>query len=126
MLEAIRQQTAYPGSVKEVIQFIEQNYGREELSLLDAARSIGISPQHLSRLFKKEMGVTFVDYLTKVRIRKSLELLGNGDMKIYEIAEQVGYSTQHYFSSVFKKTLGVSPAEYRKGLHQSETIPTDL
>lgn len=60
------------------------------------------------------MGITFIDYLTKVRIRKAIDLLFEEDLKMYEIAEKVGYTTQHYFSNVFKKITGVSPAEYRK------------
>ncbi len=60
------------------------------------------------------MGVTFIDYLTSVRIRKAIELLHSGELKIYEIAELTGYANQHYFSNVFKKNLGVSPAEYRR------------
>ncbi|WP_418452464.1 helix-turn-helix domain-containing protein [Anaerotruncus massiliensis (ex Liu et al. 2021)] len=72
-------------------------------------------PQHLSRLFRHETGVTFVDYLSRVRIRRAVELLADGELKMYEIAERVGYSSQHYFSSAFKKVLGVSPMEYRRG-----------
>ena len=75
-----------------------------------------LSPQHLSRMFHKEMGITFIDYLTRVRIRKAIGLLYQDDLKMYEIAENVGYATQHYFSNVFKKNMGVSPAEYRKSI----------
>ena len=62
------------------------------------------------------MGITFIDYLTRVRIRKAIGLLCQDDLKLYEIAERVGYTTQHYFSNVFKKQMGASPAEYRKSL----------
>lgn len=50
-----------------------------------------------------------------MRIRRAVELLADGELKMYEIAERVGYSSQHYFSSAFKKVLGVSPMEYRRG-----------
>lgn len=101
-------------AIRELKLFIEDNYWREDFSFQEAAGHVGFSVQHLSKMFRRELGVTFVDYLTGVRIRKSIELLQDEEMKIYEIAERTGYSTQHYFSNVFKKHLGVSPAEYRK------------
>ncbi|WP_394927080.1 response regulator [uncultured Robinsoniella sp.] len=104
--------------IKIVKQYIEDNYNREELTLQDVADYTYLSPQHLSRIFRKEMGITFIDYLTKVRIRKAIDLLFEDDLKMYEIAERVGYTTQHYFSNVFKKITGVSPAEYRKCAHK--------
>lgn len=106
------------GVIKIVKQYIEENYSREELTLQDVADYTYLSPQHLSRIFRKEMGVTFIDYLTKVRIRKAIDLLFHDDLKMYEIAEKVGYSTQHYFSNVFKKNIGVSPVEYRKSIQK--------
>ncbi|WP_312446585.1 response regulator transcription factor [Lacrimispora sp.] len=100
--------------IKDVKLYIEDNYSREDFSFQDAAGHVNLSVPHLSRMFRKEMGVTFIDYLTSVRIRKAIELLHNGELKIYEIAELTGYANQHYFSNVFKKNLGVSPAEYRR------------
>lgn len=105
--------------IREVRKFVETHYHQESFSLQDAAGQVNLSIQYLSKLFRKEMGITFSDYLTSVRIRKSIELIQNDELKIYEIAEKVGYTTQHYFSNVFKKCLGVSPAEYRKGLKKS-------
>lgn len=100
--------------MKECRLFIEENFWREDFSFQDVAGHVNLSVQHLSRIFRKEMGVTFVDYLTGVRIRKATALLPNEEIKIYEIAEMTGYANQHYFSNVFKKHMGVSPAEYRK------------
>ncbi|MCR5793461.1 MAG: response regulator [Lachnospiraceae bacterium] len=102
--------------VKDIRAYIEKNFRREELSLIDAAEYVNLSPQHLSRIFKKEIGITFVDYLTRLRIKKAIDLFEQDDLKMYEIAERVGYSTQHYFSSVFKKMMGISPAEYRRNI----------
>lgn len=104
---------AYPSLIKEIKNYIVSNYYHDDMSLLVAAKSISLSPQHLSRVFKKEMGITFVDYLTQVRLEKAIELFEDEDLKMYEIAERIGYTSQHYFSSVFKKVLGVSPIEYR-------------
>lgn len=104
------------GIIQEVRTIIEENYGREDFSLQDVADEVALSAQYLSKMFRREMGCTFVDYLTNLRIRKSIDLLHNEELKMYEIAEQVGYSTQHYFSSVFKKKLGISPNDYRKSI----------
>ena len=100
--------------IKDVKLYIEDNYSREDFSFQDAAGHVNLSVPHLSRMFRREMGVAFIDYLTSVRIRKAIELLHSGELKIYEIAELTGYANQHYFSNVFKKNLGVSPAEYRR------------
>ena len=109
--------------IKDVKLYIEDNYSREDFSFQDAAGHVNLSVPHLSRMFRREMGVTFIDYLTGVRIRKAIELLQNDELKIYEIAELTGYANQHYFSNVFKKNLGVSPAEYRKLIkNDSQTV----
>jgi two-component system response regulator YesN len=113
LLEQLQELMSYPSIIKKVKQFIQNNYYREELSLLEAAEYVNLSPQHLSRIFKNKMGITFVDYLTQVRIGKAIELFEDEDLKMYEIAEKVGYTTQHYFSSVFKKELGISPIDYK-------------
>ena len=100
--------------IQEIQQLIENKFSEKDFSLQEASEYVNLSPQHLSRIFKKEKGVTFIDYLTSVRIRKAIELFQDDELKIYDVAEQTGYATQHYFSNVFKKNLGVSPVEYRK------------
>ncbi|WP_195986101.1 helix-turn-helix domain-containing protein [Clostridium sp. D33t1_170424_F3] len=107
-----------PQLVRDVKHYIEENFSMEAFSLTDAADYTHVSPQHLSRVFRQSTGITFMDYITRVRIRKAIELLADEDLKMYEIAERVGYSSQHYFSSAFKKVLGVSPMEYKKGLQK--------
>ena len=96
-------------------QYIENNYFKEELSLEDVARDIKVSASYLSRVLKQETGTSFIDYLTQVRVKMAIQLMTDPSMKIYEIAERVGYNSQHYFSTAFKKVLGVSPVEYKKG-----------
>lgn len=76
--------------IKDVKLYIEDNYSREDFSFQDAAGHVNLSVPHLSRMFRREMGVTFIDYLTSVRIRKAIELLHSGELKIYEIAEMTG------------------------------------
>jgi two-component system, response regulator YesN len=104
------------GVVQRITEIIEQNYGKEDFSLQDVAEEVNISVPYLSKLFRKEMGYTFVDYLTNLRIRKAIELLHDDQMKMYEIAERVGYATQHYFSNVFKRKIGISPIDYKKNI----------
>jgi two-component system response regulator YesN len=102
--------------VQRITEIIEDNYGREDFSLQDVAEEVNISVPYLSKLFRREMGYTFVDYLTNLRIRKAIELLHDDQMKMYEIAERVGYATQHYFSNVFKRKIGISPIDYKKNI----------
>jgi two-component system response regulator YesN len=101
--------------VLTVQKYIDSSYSDPDLSLTEIAEKIGISQTYLSRLFKQELGMSFIDYLTQVRIKNSVVFMRDPSIKIYEIAELVGYSTQHYFCNVFKKQLGISPAEYKKG-----------
>lgn len=106
-----------PQLVRDAQRYIDENFRNSGFSLQDAAAVFHVSPQHLSRAFRRAMGITFVDYVTRARIRRAVELLSDEEMKMYEIAGMTGYSSQHYFSSAFKKMLGVSPAEYRKNTH---------
>ncbi len=75
---------------------------------------MNITPEYLSRLFTKEIGKSFSDYLKEYRIDKAKKLLVNNKLKIYEIAEKVGYSDPKYFCKVFKESTGMSPKEYMK------------
>lgn len=98
--------------------FIDANYADENLSLKDVAEEVRISPSYLSRLLRQELGVTFNDYVTQIRVKHAVWFLQDPTMKIYEIASRTGYSNQHYFSTAFKRVFGISPIEYRKGLHR--------
>ncbi len=95
-------------------RYIEDRYMLESMTMKDTARYLHISPQHLSRIFRQETGITFMEYLTRVRLSHARELLAGSTLKIYEVAERTGYSNQHYFSNAFKKVIGVSPLEYRR------------
>ncbi len=87
------------------------NLGQE-----DVAAELGISPSYLSRLFKKEIGRNFKDYLTDIRFERAKQLLSELDYKVYEVAEMSGFRDQHYFCEVFKKKTGCTPLEYRERL----------
>lgn len=99
--------------VEEAIQFIGRNYSDAELDLAKVAESLKIHPVYLSRLMKQEIGMPFARYLSSVRISKAVQLMRDPKMRIRQIAEMVGYSGATYFSTAFKKVLGISPAEYR-------------
>ncbi|MCR8657801.1 response regulator transcription factor [Paenibacillus endoradicis] len=96
-------------------KIVEQAYSTPNLTLQEVADQVRVSPTYLSKLLKKEVGSSFIDYLTEVRINKAVLLMNDPSFKVYEIAEKVGYNSQHYFSNAFKKITGVSPISYRKG-----------
>ena len=75
---------------------------------------MGVTPNYFSGIFKEETGINFVDWLNKLRIEKAVQLLDDGTMKIYEVAEKVGFSNYKYFSAIFKKVLGCTPKQYQK------------
>lgn len=106
--------------VLEVEKYIAKNYGDENLSIEKLSNKLGISQTYLTRLLKKELGMNFIDYLTYIRIQNSIELMKEPSIKIYEISRLVGYSTQHYFSSVFKKHMGMSPNDYRMCINNED------
>ena len=86
------------------------------ITIEEAAEKLNISASYLSRLFKQETGYTFVDYLTYYRIKRAVELLRDPSVKIYEVADLVGYSDARYFSQIFRKLTGVTPKEFRDSL----------
>jgi AraC-like DNA-binding protein/HAMP domain-containing protein len=94
-------------------EYILQNYGRGDLSLEEVANVVHVSGCYFSLIFKREVGMTFIDYLVKVRIEKAKELLAIPGNLSYEVAYQVGYNNPTYFSRTFKKHTGISPTEFK-------------
>lgn len=115
-MQAFRNRQRYSEPVLQTISAINKQWRNSELSLQSVADSLYLSPQYLSRLFRRETGDTFGAYLTRKRINEAMRLLQNPSLKMYEIAQKTGYTSQHYFSSAFKKALGISPAEYRRNV----------
>lgn len=107
-------QFRYSPSIREAVSYIHRNYGKQDLSLKEVAASVYRSSEYLSRLFKAETGENFGTYLMKYRLDKAKELLVHTDMKIYEIADEVGYTTASYFSKVYRDYTGVSPEMTRQ------------
>jgi two-component system response regulator YesN len=99
--------------LQDVLSFMEENYADPEINLNTVAKVANVTPTHFSALFSQQMGKTFVEYLTELRMENARELLrctGDGSG---EIALKVGYNDPHYFSFLFKKVNGCSPRDYR-------------
>ena len=95
--------------------YMEAHYQDEDISLNAVASVVNISPNHFSTIFSQEMGITFVECLTKLRMDAARELLLKTDLRTSEIGYQVGYKDPHYFSYLFKKTHGITPKAFRSG-----------
>jgi two-component system response regulator YesN len=105
-------QKFYPMIVKTQ-EYILQNYARGDLFLEEVANVVHVSACYFSLIFKQEVGMTFIDYLVKIRIEKAKELLAIPGNLSYEVAYQVGYNNPTYFSRLFKKHVGISPTEFK-------------
>ena len=97
------------------VKYIHNNFERD-ISLGDIARFVFLSPSYFTRAFKEEMGISPISYLLKVRIERAKELLGDTELKISDIALNVGFSNQQRFNEIFKKYTHMTPLQYRKTL----------
>ena len=94
--------------------YIDANYADPTMSLGQAAAHVLLSPTYFSAVFRREVGETFIDYLTHVRMRKAIELLRSTSLTASEIAYRIGYQNPRYFYSVFRKVVGQPPNEFRR------------
>lgn len=99
-------------AVLEVIQYVDRNY-QNYINLGMFCRQYHYTLSYISRIFRQETGLSFREYLQKVRIEKSCELLAGSDMRIGEIAQTVGYEDKKFFNRIFKKIVKMTPREYR-------------
>ena len=95
-------------------QYIKENLDDPDFSLGALAKAYYMNSSYLSRFFKEKVKSSFVEYLTEQRIDKAKQLLQYGNFKIYEVGEKVGIYNANYFGILFKKKVGLTPAEYRK------------
>jgi len=102
------------GHVKEACTYIDDHYQDPFLTIEEMCKVLYLSPGHFSRLFKKKMGISFVDYLTKLRMDRAKYLLANTGQKMYEISQNIGYEDPNYFSYNFRKNTGMTPSQWRK------------
>lgn len=99
--------------VKQALAYIKQHYQDSSLTLERVAEELHITTVYLSRMMKHELGIPYVGLLTQMRINKAVDLLKTSELSIRDIAEAVGYDSQHYFSTTFKKIVGVSPMQFK-------------
>ncbi|CAH1219020.1 response regulator [Paenibacillus sp. JJ-223] len=107
-------QHAYKDIVEQALAFTKQHYADPELSIQKVCGHLHISSGYFCAIFKKEVQLTFLQYLMQIRMEAAKELLRSTDLKSFQIAEQVGFAEPNYFSFCFKKHIGISPKEYRK------------
>lgn len=108
-------QTSESSYLRKAKDYVNRMYDKE-ISLTDIAGYLNLHPNYFSALFKKDCGMTFMEYLRKVRIEKACALMKQSNRKLYEIAEQVGYRDALQFNRAFHKETGVSPSEYLRKL----------
>lgn len=120
LLKTIEYLNCYKGKsanriVEDIKEYSEIYYGNN-ISLDIIAQKLGMHPKYLSRIFKQETGMNFIDYLTSLRIDKAKKLMKDPALKTYKISEMVGYYSSKHFSTVFKSITGISPKEYRTSI----------
>lgn len=96
-----------------VRDYVDQEFCSNTISLESVAASVHKTPAYISRVFKNELGCNFSDYLTEKRMKLAAELLNDPNARVYSVAEQCGYADTSNFIRVFKRSYGISPAEYR-------------
>ncbi|AEE96270.1 response regulator [Mahella australiensis] len=106
--------------ISDIKRFIKENISDPNLSLSYVAKHFYLNPSYLSRMFKKETGITFIEYLINKRMEKAISLLKEKNMKSFEIANAVGINDPNYFSSCFKKYTGLNVSEYKKLAQRDE------
>jgi AraC-like DNA-binding protein len=110
-----QQENAEPPVIKRAKEYIHEHQA-EELSLGQVAKAVNTSTFYFCKMFKKVTGINYTDYLSRVRIEKAKNLLLDPNLRVSEIAFEVGFQSLTHFNRVFKKVLGQSPTEYRAQL----------
>ncbi|MFD0670796.1 helix-turn-helix domain-containing protein [Cohnella sp. GCM10027633] len=116
-MASLREGKGNQAVVHRVRAYIEENFGNPDLSLSLLGEQFNMNTSSLSTLFKEEFGEKFVSYLCQIRMERAKELLRNGDLPVQDISGMVGYQHTMSFIRTFKKTVGVTPGDYRK-VHQ--------
>ena len=103
----------YGSVIRSACAYIDQNYMNPDMTLSDVAKHVALSNNHFCTVFSQEMGYTFIEFLTALRMKKAREFLKSTDMRSSEVAVAIGYNDPHYFSYLFKKNVGMNPRDYR-------------
>jgi AraC-like DNA-binding protein/ligand-binding sensor protein len=114
----VREQNAEPPVIARAKQFITEHQ-TEELSLEQVAKSVNTSKFYFCKMFKKVTGINFTDYLSRMRTERAKNLLLNPNLRVSEIAYEVGFQSLTHFNRVFKRILGSSPTHYREQLSRN-------
>ena len=101
-------------TASRLLEYVEQNFCDNTLSLKQISETFGMHESYISNVFKNALGENLSVYIERLRIEKAREMVKNTDMKVQEIAEAVGYTSDASFRRAFKKIIGVSPVEYRE------------
>ena len=115
----------YGTVIRKAKAFIAEHYGDSNVTLHDVADHVALSNNHFCTVFSQEMGVTFTEYLTGVRMSKAKEMLTSTAMRTSDVAYAVGYNDPHYFSYLFKKHTGLSPRDFRRRKGEKPMTPMD-
>lgn len=113
--ENLNSENPYSGDLEQITQYLRENYTDSAINLTSVAQQFGFNSSYLSRKFKQETGMSFVEYLMKCRMEKAMEL-GKAGKKMFMAASEVGIPDPNYFSRCFKKYTGVSFSEYTASL----------
>jgi YesN/AraC family two-component response regulator len=103
----------YSRNIQQALSYIRTNYAKQ-ISLMEIAAHVGLSPEYFSRLFKEETGENFSVHLMMYRLNQAQRLLRQTDLKVYEIASAVGYATPSYFSKLYRTYMGELPESARR------------
>lgn len=108
--------------LQKAIEYMKEHYA-SDIRISDVAQALYISDAYLGRLFIREHHTKFTDYLNQLRIQKSLQLLRDPQLKLYQVAQMIGYRDQQYFSNVFKRMMSLTPFQYR---HRFTNAPEEI
>lgn len=107
--------------IQKALLYIDENY-TTEIDIKKLSDKLNISQQYLSHVFRKEMGISPRKYINSYRIKKAKDLLADSDLNISEVAFQLGFTNQYYFSRIFKQIEGISPSVYRMWLNSKSNL----
>ena len=114
----------YSHVISQAEKYLKENFRDPNISLISAAAHVGMSPAYFSTVFSQTTGRSFINCLTALRIEHAKKLLAETNMKLSDIAMEIGYSEPNYFSHVFRKTEGMTPKEYRSRNQQGRSVST--
>lgn len=106
--------TGSSAKLRDIIQFIHKKFHEKGFAIPDIAKHVGMNETYLCSMFKKQRGTTIKEYISLLRVDKAKELLLDKDLRLYEVADQTGFTDANYFTTFFKKYTGNTPSEYRE------------